>query len=385
MGYLKTRIKDYLNWRNPVENIEKHLDEAAQWIIRAQKATPDDGVAHSYDYKQEKWLASYPETTGYIIETLYKYADKAEKPEYAEAARKMALWESQEQFEEGGVRAGKMDAEVVVPTIFNTGQVLFGWAAAIENVKENQKDSAVFVEAITKASDWLLDAMDEDGAWRKYASPFGGVGKECSYNTRVAYGLVRAFEVTNDKRYLQAAEKNVEYILSISDENGFIPHNCLTKPDAPLTHTIAYSIRGIYEVGLKAVRPDFIKLAEKMAAAVARAQRDDGSIPGRLDKNWQPNAKWSCLTGNSQMALNWFRIALTSGNDSFVENAVKANRFNMSTQILDGDNGNIRGAIKGSMPITGDYMTNRFPNWATKFFMDALMLEMEWQGKSGNK
>ena len=381
MSYLKTRIKDFLNWRNPVMDIQKHLDEAAGWILRAQKATPDDGVAHSYDFKEDKWLASYPETTGYIIETLYKYANRFEKPEYAEAARKMALWESQEQFDEGGVRAGKMDADTVVPTIFNTGQVLFGWAAAIENEKEN----AVFIDSITKASDWLVDAMDEDGAWRKFASPFGGVGKESSYNTRVAYGLVRAFEVTANRRYLEAAEKNVDYVLSISHENGFLPHNCLSTPESPLIHTIAYSIRGIYEVGLKAVRSDFIDLAERMAAAVAIAQSEDGSIPGTLNKNWQPDSKWSCLTGNSQMAINWLRMALASGNDKFVDNAINSNLFNMSTQVLDGDNANIKGAIKGSMPITGGYMTNRFPNWATKFFMDALMFEIEWREKKQEK
>ena len=35
----------------------------------------------------------------------------------------------------------------------------------------------------------------------------------------------------------------------------------------------------------------------------------------------------------------------------------------------------MRGAIKGSHPIWGGYLFGTYPNWAVKFFMDALLLE----------
>ena len=47
----------------------------------------------------------------------------------------------------------------------------------------------------------------------------------------------------------------------------------------------------------------------------------------------------------------------------------------MSIQNLQTPDMNIRGGIKGSHPVNGGYMTWRYPNWAAKFFMDALMLE----------
>jgi hypothetical protein len=34
-----------------------------------------------------------------------------------------------------------------------------------------------------------------------------------------------------------------------------------------------------------------------------------------------------------------------------------------------------RGGIKGSHPINGGYHPWQYPNWAAKFFADALMLE----------
>ncbi|UUZ51390.1 hypothetical protein LP420_19210 [Massilia sp. B-10] len=37
-----------------------------------------------------------------------------------------------------------------------------------------------------------------------------------------------------------------------------------------------------------------------------------------------------------------------------------------------------RGALKGSHPVNGGYMTYKYPNWATKFFMDGLMLEQHF-------
>src|SRR5690606_12376757 len=111
-------------------DIETHLKCATEWLIVAQTATPDHGVAQSYDIKSKRWNASYPETTGYVIPTLYDYARLYAAPQYAEAALRMTHWESDIQLEDGGVRAGTMTAEVVTPTIFNTGQVLFGWAKA---------------------------------------------------------------------------------------------------------------------------------------------------------------------------------------------------------------------------------------------------------------
>ena len=44
-------------------------------------------------------------------------------------------------------------------------------------------------------------------------------------------------------------------------------------------------------------------------------------------------------------------------------------------QNIKSKNEGIRGALGGSYPIWGDYMTYAFPNWAVKFFADALMIQ----------
>jgi hypothetical protein len=144
-----------------------------------------------------------------------------------------------------------------------------------------------------------------------------------------------------------------------------------------LTHTIAYATRGILEVGVIASNGRFVDAAVRIARAVAQTQRDDGALPGRLDAAWKPAARWTCVTGNAQMAIVWQRIAHETGDRSVLPAAEKANRFNMSVQDLSTSEQGIRGGIPGSHPRGGGYMTHRYPNWAAKFFMDALMLQLQ--------
>jgi hypothetical protein len=365
-------LKDKLGVSSfPVRDIREHLRGAAEWLLRAQQATPDDGVAHCYDLKGHAWRASYPETTGYIIPTLYDYARHYSAPDCAAAAYRMAVWEAEIQLPDGGVRAGRMDAEAVAPTVFNTGQVLFGWARAyVESGDERMKT------ALERAADWLVAAQDDDGAWRKFASPFT-TSKLNSYNTRTAFGLMRAYEVGKREAWRAAADRNVQWAIGRAAPNGWLPDNSLTMAPGgiALTHTIAYSIRGILEVGAALDRPAYVEHALRMAREVAGRQRPDGALPGYLAPDWGPAARWTCVTGNSQMAINWLRLARLAGEPALAEHARRANRFNMGIQDLQHRDPGVRGALKGSHPIDGHYMTWRYPNWAAKFFMDALMLE----------
>jgi uncharacterized protein YyaL (SSP411 family) len=370
-----------LNWRVLKENlgggrwrprsIEEHLHAAAQWLARAQDVTPDDGVAHSYDLRTGGWKPSYPETTGYIIPTLYDYAARFDAPEFARRAERMARWEVAEQLPEGGVRAGTMDADPVVPTIFNTGQVLFGLLRAWR-----ESGDGLFLDALTRAADWLVAAQDGDGKWSRFHSPFSDQTVN-PYNTRTAFGMAQCAQATGRDDWMRAAQANVEWALGTAAENGWLAGNCLTASGNALTHTIAYSIRGILEVGAIAGRDEFVQAALDMARRVAAAQRRDGALPGRLDPQWQPAEKWSCITGNSQMAINWLRLAAITGERGLIEPARRANRFNMSVQDLNSRDPGVRGGLKGSHPVNGEYLNYSFPNWAAKFFMDGLMLELD--------
>lgn len=352
-------------------DLDAHLLAAIDWICAAHDASADDGVPHSYDLPSRSWKPSYPETTGYIIPTLFDAARLLGRTDLYDRAVRMARWEVRIQLEGGGTQAGVIGAEPLTPTIFNTGQALFGFVRAWEETKE-----AEFNTTGLSAARWLIEAQDADGSWRKFPSPFTST-LAATYNTRTAFALARAAHAFDAPEFLASAIRNVEWALSNSRSNGWLTGNCLShhRDDRALTHTLAYSIRGILEVGLAADRPDLVERAADLAERTASLQRGDGSLPGYISREWKAIGRWSCVTGNAQMALNWSRIAHALGTPSALRFAEAANAFNMSVQDLDSDDPGVRGGIPGSAPISGEYMKNRYPNWAAKFFVDALLLE----------
>ncbi|MGH8233161.1 MAG: hypothetical protein ACREPU_03045 [Rhodanobacteraceae bacterium] len=354
-----------------VADPHRGLQAAAEWLARAQDAMGSGGVSAHYDAEKRVWAGAYPETTGYIIPTFFRYADFSGKSEYRKRAIRMAKWESDIQLPEGGVRAGTMDATQIVPTIFNTGQVLFGWLSAWVDTQDSR-----FRDSLVHACEWLVKAQDPDGAWRRFASPFAAHALN-TYNTRVAFGLARAGRDLEESRYVEAAVRNVEWALTQMRPNGWLENNDLEDNKRPLTHTIAYATRGILEVGLIAGNSAFVDAAARVARAVARTQRRDGALPGRLDSIWRPASRWTCVTGNAQMAIIWQRLAKETGESSWKPAAENANQFNLSIQRLDTDDEGARGGMPGSYPLKGGYMKNRYPNWAAKFFMDAIILQLK--------
>ena len=71
----------------------------------------------------------------------------------------------------------------------------------------------------------------------------------------------------------------------------------------------------------------------------------------------------------------WLRLHERTGDLSFRGAAVRTLTLLKRTQDCAAGNRGVRGAIKGSHPIWGRYLFGTYPNWATKFFMDALLME----------
>src|SRR5690242_18332310 len=153
--------RDLLGHRGPVLDTRVHLEAAAEWLLRAQTATPDDGVACGYSF-EDRWVASYPETTGYIIVTLLAYAAYTGNREYEKRSLAMAEWELTLQHKDGGFPGQFVDRPNPA-IVFNTGQVMFGLLAAYEH-----SGDARYLDAASRAGRWLTRIQDEDGAWRRH-------------------------------------------------------------------------------------------------------------------------------------------------------------------------------------------------------------------------
>lgn len=381
IGYLMRRAHpvwlrhEFHRWsgrdRQPVADLAIHLEAAAQWLAHAHDIGANAGVPAFYDIGRQRWEASYPETTGYIIPTFYAYADHSGQASYFERATRMAHWECDVQLDNGAVCAGTLAAPRLVPTVFNTGQVLFGWAAAYERTGEPR-----FARALARASDWLVSVQDDDGAWRRHGSPFATHPLN-TYNTRTALGLLDAARTLDVPRYSEAARRNLNWALTQMRANGWLDNNDLEDNRRPLTHTLGYALQAMLEAGMRLGDSRFVEAARLGLGQIAAQQRRDGSLPGRFDEQWRPAAPWSCLTGDVQIAYAWLQLARIDGASTWVEHARRAIEFVQSTQDIATMAPERRGAIAGSYPRHGGYMTNRYPNWAAKFFMDAAMMYSE--------
>ena len=65
----------------------------------------------------------------------------------------------------------------------------------------------------------------------------------------------------------------------------------------------------------------------------------------------------------------------STNHAKYLKGALAINKYLRSIQSLTIKNQNINGAVAGSYPIWGGYERFAYPNWATKFYVDALMLE----------
>jgi len=257
------------------------------------------------------------------------------------------------------------------PAIFNTGQVLFGWSAAYRETGDD-----ILLRAAKRGADFLVDAMDDDGAWRRHGSQYARSGVNV-YDARTAWGLLEAYRVTADLAHRDAAIRNLDFVLTKQRRNGWFEECCLDDNRRPLLHTLAYTMEGLFEAGATLGEDRFKDAARLAADALITRQRPDGSLAGRFDAEWNDAARWSCLTGDAQTAIVWLRLYEVIGNPGYLRAAQRMNRYVSTTQDLTASDPGIRGGIKGSQPITAEYGAYEYLNWAAKFFADALILELK--------
>ncbi len=344
------------------------IEEGIAWLCRAQdlSATHDGGVARHYSLL-DGWAASYPETTGYIVSTMIAHGQEAGKRAPIERARRMLDWLISIQFPEGGFQGGMVGQTPRVPVTFNTGQILMGLVSGAVL-------DARYREPMRKAADWLVATQDADGCWRKNPTPFAEAGEK-TYETHVSLALFQAAAVEQARGYFEAALKQVDWALGHQLANGWFSRCCLTDPERPLTHTLGYALRGVVQAYLSSNDGRYLQAACRTADGLMSALGPDGRLPGRLDANWQPRVDWVCLTGASQVAESWVLLHKATGRPDYRRAAQLANGFVRRTISTDGPP-EWRGAVKGSFPINGSYGRWQYLNWACKFTIDANHAEL---------
>lgn len=348
--------------------ISASVEAAIAWLGCAQdrSSSQDGGVARHYSLIGG-WSASYPETSGYIVPTLLDWARDEHDDDAAARAQRILDWLVSIQFPEGGFQGGVIGQTPRVSVTFNTGQILLGLAQGVAYFGE------AYREPMCLAADWLASTIDDDGCWRSAPSPFAAPDDKV-YDMHVAWGLLEASRQVPQSRWSDVALRNVHWALAKQRENGWFESCCLNDPAHPLTHTLGYALRGLLEAHRFDGGTELLEAARRTADGLLNSVGPDGTLAGRLHADWSPAVGWVCLTGSAQVAHCYLMLYEQTEDARYRDAGRRLNAFVRRTVCIDGPQG-VRGGVRGSFPINGDYARFEYLNWAAKFFVDSNRLE----------
>jgi uncharacterized protein YyaL (SSP411 family) len=344
------------------QGFEKRTQATLQWVERSIQATGYRGSA-AYFHIWRGWSAAYPETTGYLIETLLDYAAYFNNESYKNLAVSCADWLCSIQRADGAFPGGL--GTNGNPIIFDTGQILFGLKHTFDATQEVK-----YQIALKKAVSWLIENLEPDGSWQRHAYVPGYLS---TYSTQVIWAILQANEVLQSAAIQQKMKHALDFYVQRITPQCSVQNWAFRPGEAAYTHTIAYTIRGFLESGNLLKDQHLIQTSAAMMNALLKEYHKRGKLAGRYDEHWYGDYAFTCVTGNAQLSLVLARLYELTRKKKYYKTAIEIFQSTFAMQWRAPLAG-LFGGIPGSQPIWGPYQRFAFPNWAAKFYLDAYLL-----------
>lgn len=293
-------------------------ERAMEWFKR--HTVPGQGIiVHT------KTPVPYPEVAGYFVPTLYHWGEH-------ELARSSIKWLLSTQLPDGA-----FPAPDGVPYAFDTGQVMRGLCAALDDMEG--------IEApLRRACDWIVAQVDAEGRLTTPSTELWTDIANDLIHTYVLPPLAQAGKLLGVREYGDAAKFVLAYY---KKQETLLPFN-------RLSHFHAYAMEALCELG------EF-ELAARGMFEVEKCQRRDGSIPA------YPDVEWICSTGMAQYAIVWYALG----------NRERADRAIDYLERIQ----NPSGGFFGSYGKGAKYIPSAEISWAVKYFLDAARLRRQGEGQ----
>lgn len=295
-------------WFRKKKTIIHNHEKALQWL--KSNIIPEYGIVVS-----SKRRIPYPEVTGYFIPTLYHWGEKG-------LSKNLSTCLIRQQNEDGS-----FSATDGTPYTFDTGQVIRGLVAALDDIHEAE-------QPLRKACDWILTQVQSDGRLATPSTKMWGKIADDRIHLYVLPPLIDAGKKLNKTEYIEKAKRILQYYKSQKNINKF----------DTLSHFHAYVIEALCDLG----ETGLAKVGMEQAASL---QRKDGSIPA------YPDAGWVCSTGVAQYAVIGYKLGMKEHADKAINYLEKRQRRS--------------GGFYGSYGRGANYFEREEISWAVKFYLDA--------------
>jgi hypothetical protein len=363
--YLAPRFGKFLAAVRGMRNQEifstrEHLRLCADWLLYSQSALHSGGYAASYSLITGLRHA-YIETTGYIVPTMFDLALTLNDQCCRESALQAGEWLLSVQQPDGSFT----DIDDYKPQVFDTGQVLLGL-----NRLYRETRTKCYLAAGTRAGDWLFNAQDLDGSWTAMGYHRG---RPCTYFTRVAAALLELAQLTGEEKYYGSAARNLRWAVSRQQPNGFFQNSELIPGDDPVLHTMVYVLEGFLMAHQITGEDEWLDVLLRGATPLKKIQLErDLVLRSQYNSNLNVTNPEKCVPGIAQWAAVCLHLHEITGETDWLEAAKLSIYYLKSKQLRS--KGILHGALPASVPIWGYYHPMMFPNWAVKFFADALLI-----------
>jgi len=374
--FLKRVLYDYLGKTGQTPSLDESLTKTFSWIKASFEATGDGGSA-AYYHLGHGWKSSYPETTGYLIPTLYEYSRYSIDSYWAELAHKAAEWLIKIQYKEGGWQ-GLQIGVPCEPRIFNTGMILDGMISAFLHQKDEK-----YLEAAIKGVDWIISKIGNNGLFISNNPVKGGWSADILVLSYAAT-VIQYLPADKQSKYLESIHNSMNSHLKFQAPNGWISASNFEDsfPDTAVLHVLGYAFDGLLVLFEVTGEQKYMDSAMAIAGELLSLYKTTGQIPSYIKSDWSTyydmgRGKASlCLTGLSQVAICFHKIARIKNKPEYVE---AANKIIAQVAGIGNWKSSCNGlsyGITGSYPISGHYQKYKTLNWAAKFHAESILLAM---------
>ena len=381
----------------------EHIRLALDWLAATHAEVDQKGFPTKFNVKYSYGLGpSYPETTGYTLNTLLTMlrnwdqfveisGEKAHSPSKSRIAtltRNSFDWLKSIQFENGAWTGGHAALHNYgTPSVFNTGQILLGMVdvyrstgGEVAEVAEFQSvDREDLKQRCHKAAHWLKDQLAEDGSFK---TEFAYTETPLTYYSRSMYGALNTAVFLEDEDLLKGIRPHYDWVTSMQEPSGWI-NNWGFEQDWAVMHRISYTLRGMVEAAIRYEDEKYLEVVLKGIDFLLQTDLKGftyagNEVPEAIPSYVSRQGKFRnelCPTGLSQLAIVLAKLPdshRSEKHERLFQNIVDLTK---RLQTRGFRNPLMNGVLPGSYPLQGKYKSFDLLEWATKFFLDTLLIE----------